>query len=169
MTRECSALSYGHWEGILGCSEDSRKGYLSKGGHPAQAERCNRREGPIEPHECTRVPLFLTECCTTCELCIAFVSEASRQPPDPKPAAILDANKDPMHVDLPPSIHHSSLFPLFAFSSLPFLILSSMFSRSLSSFNLVIMTLLGAMPIGTLVPFDFSFAIRSMWMTYLRR
>ena len=70
---------------------------------------------------------------------------------------------------LPPLFSHSSLLPLFAFSSLPFLILSSMFSRSLSIFNFVITTLLGAMPVGTLVPLDFSLAILSTWMTYLRR
>ena len=66
-----------------------------------------------------------------------------------------------------PTIHAFSL--LFLVNSLPVLILSSMLSRSLSSFNLVIMTLLGAMPSGTLCPFDFSRVTRSTWMTYLRR
>lgn len=71
---------------------------------------------------------------------------------------------------LPPShlrLHALAVF--FLFASLPAAILSRIFSRSLSSFSLVISTLLGATPMGTLWPLLFSRLTRSMWTTYLRR
>lgn len=37
---------------------------------------------------------------TTSGFCIAFIFEASGQPPEPK-SAIIDANKDSLHVNLP--------------------------------------------------------------------
>lgn len=58
---------------------------------------------------------------------------------------------------------------LFWFASLPAFLLSRMLSRSLSSFNLVMMTFDGATPIGTDWPFDFSRDTRSTCTTYFRR
>ena len=131
-------------------------------------ERRNRRRGPIQSHENPRGTNVYHATHNGTRILHCFHFGASAQSPDSEPA-VLHANKHSLHVKLPSQFHHSSLFPLFAFSSLPFLILSSIFSRSLSIFNLVMMTLLGAMPIGTLVPFDFSFATRSTCMTYFRR
>lgn len=54
-------------------------------------------------------------------------------------------------------------------SSRPTLMRSRMFSRSLSSFSLVMTTLLGWMPRGTLWPEALSRVTRSMWIWYLRR
>jgi len=54
-------------------------------------------------------------------------------------------------------------------ASRPLLILSRIFSRSLSSLSFVTTTLLGWMPIGTDWPLDFSRETRSMWMRYFSR
>jgi len=57
----------------------------------------------------------------------------------------------------------------FALISRPFLMRSRMFSRSLSSFNLVMTTFDGWTPMGTDWPDDFSLTTRSMCTMYLRR
>lgn len=46
-------------------------------------------------------PLSVTKCVMAPEFCIASIFKASGQPPDPEPA-ILHANKDSLHVKLPP-------------------------------------------------------------------
>ena len=91
-----------------------------------------RRRENIEASDIRISHFCLTDLCNS--FTIAFIPVASSN----KPAV--------SHF----SYHHHASLLLFAFASLPFPILSNMFSRSLSNFNFVIMTLLGAIPSGTL-------------------
>lgn len=86
------------------------------------------------------------------------------------------STKPTQHHHLLPHLPMTTLYELVSILSallfacfLPAAALSRMLSRSLSNFNFVIWTLLGAIPIGTLWPLLFSRETRSTWITYLRR